>query len=71
MPASLSLQTNINVARPALPTIAYIRKRDGRTEIFYIEKITHAIQAAVFSSGLHDNALADAASKRVAEKLKT
>ncbi|MDR2845046.1 MAG: anaerobic ribonucleoside triphosphate reductase [Puniceicoccales bacterium] len=71
MPASLSLPTNINVARSALPTIAYIRKRDGRTEIFYIEKITHAIQAAVFSSGLHDNALADAASKQVAEKLKT
>ncbi|MDR2862819.1 MAG: anaerobic ribonucleoside triphosphate reductase [Puniceicoccales bacterium] len=57
-------------SRAPLPAVAYIRKRDGRKEIFYTEKITHAIQAAIFSSGLHDNALADIASLRVVEKIK-
>ena len=50
--------------------VAYIRKRDGRKEIFYLEKVTHAIQAAVFSSGLHDQALAAVATQRVAETLR-
>jgi ribonucleoside-triphosphate reductase len=56
-------------AAVAAPAVAYIRKRDGRTEIFYLEKVIHAIQAAVFASGLHDHALADAAGRRVAVKL--
>lgn len=51
--------------------VAYIRKRDGRKEIFYLEKITHAIQAAVFSAGLHDHSLAAVATQRVAEMLRS
>lgn len=49
---------------------SYIRKRDGRKEIFYIEKIINAIQAAVFSSGLHDRMLAESAAKNVEKKLR-
>ncbi|MDR2981548.1 MAG: anaerobic ribonucleoside triphosphate reductase [Puniceicoccales bacterium] len=49
--------------------IRYLRKRDGRKEIFYSEKIMHAIQAAVFSSGLHDIGLPEAATRRVVEIL--
>jgi ribonucleoside-triphosphate reductase len=55
---------------PRHTSVAYIRKRDGRTEIFHIEKIINAIRAAVFSSGLHEPALADNAGLRVAEKLR-
>ncbi len=50
-------------------SVKYLLKRDGRKEIFHTEKIAHAIRAAVFSSGLHEPALADIAAANVVKKL--
>ncbi|MDR1817184.1 MAG: anaerobic ribonucleoside triphosphate reductase, partial [Puniceicoccales bacterium] len=51
------------------PVVAYIRKRDGRREIFYAEKIQHAIQAAVFAAELNDHSLAPIAAQRVVARV--
>jgi ribonucleoside-triphosphate reductase len=45
---------------------SYILKRDGRKEIFYIEKIINAIRRAVFASGIYDNSLPEIAGANVA-----
>ncbi len=50
-------------------TIKYLKKRDGRKEVFYPEKITHAVQAALMSEGLHDLNLAKAVTEKTLEKL--
>ena len=68
-PTTLHAGPATRAATPHQPAVTYIRKRDGRKEIFYLEKISHAIQSAVFSSGLHDSKLADTAAKLVAGKL--
>ena len=47
----------------------YIKKRDGRKEIFYPEKITRAVQASFVSEGIHDTQLAGQVTQAVLEKL--
>lgn len=49
--------------------IKYIKKRDGRKEVFYPEKITHAIQAALISEGVHDLALAKSVADKACQQL--
>ncbi|MDR1497460.1 MAG: anaerobic ribonucleoside triphosphate reductase [Puniceicoccales bacterium] len=67
--SSIQSTPSFHASARSAPTVSYIRKRDGRTEIFYLEKVIHAIQAAVFASGLHDHTLADAAGRRASLKL--
>lgn len=47
----------------------YIKKRDGRKEVFYPEKITHAVQATLVSESIHDSQLADKVTQEVLNKL--
>ncbi len=47
----------------------YIKKRDGRKEVFYPEKITRAVQASLFSEGLHDNQIASQVTENVVDRL--
>ncbi len=53
--------------RPKLPQ--YIKKRDGRKEVFYPEKITHAVQATLISEKIHDSQLATKVTQSVLEKI--
>ncbi|MDO5561949.1 MAG: anaerobic ribonucleoside triphosphate reductase [bacterium] len=50
-------------------TPTYIKKRDGRKEIFYPEKITRAVQASCISTGITDSQLAGKVTTEVLEKL--
>ncbi|MCL2110481.1 anaerobic ribonucleoside triphosphate reductase [Microgenomates group bacterium] len=56
-------------ARATGLTIKYITKRDGRKEVFSPVKITRAIQAALFSTQIHDHELAQMATELVLAKL--
>lgn len=47
----------------------YIKKRDGRKEIFYPDKITRAVQASFVSEGIHDTQLALKVTEDVLDKL--
>ena len=47
----------------------FIKKRDGRKEIFYPEKITHAVQATLISEGVHDHNLPAEVTVTVMERL--
>ncbi len=47
----------------------FIKKRDGRKEIFYPEKITHAVQATLISEGVHDNNLPSEVATTVVSRL--
>lgn len=47
----------------------FIKKRDGRKEIFYPEKITHAVQATLISEGVHDNNLPNEVTVTVVERI--
>lgn len=49
--------------------VHYIQKRDGRKAVFYKNKITKAIQAAIISTGIHDTELAEAATEAVVYKM--
>ncbi|MBQ6436493.1 anaerobic ribonucleoside triphosphate reductase [bacterium] len=50
-------------------SLKFIKKRDGRKEIFYPEKITHAVQATLISEGVHDNNLPQQVTVTVVERL--
>ncbi len=47
----------------------FIKKRDGRKEIFYPDKITHAVQATLISEGVHDHALPSEVTIAVVERV--
>jgi ribonucleoside-triphosphate reductase len=49
--------------------VRYIMKRDGRKVLFYKNKIVSAVQAAVTTTGIHDNQLAATAADMATYKL--
>lgn len=49
--------------------IKFIKKRDGRKEVFYPDKITHAITGALISEGVHDLHLAQDVAQKVCATL--
>ncbi|MDR0535160.1 MAG: anaerobic ribonucleoside triphosphate reductase [Puniceicoccales bacterium] len=68
-PLSTPSTTNGHISNRATRGVQYILKRDGRREIFYIEKIINAIRLAVFATGIHDNSLPTLAGELVAGAL--